>query len=53
MDLTSMFVDRWVDTKKKNHSNKMILQYIGSQSETGMVVMEVDMVSGLHSKFPF
>ena len=48
MDLTSMFVDRWVDTKKKYNPNKIILQYTGSQSETGMVVMEVDMVSGLH-----
>ena len=46
-----MFVDRLVDTKKKYNPNKIILQYTGSQSETGMVVMEVEMVSGLLSKF--
>ena len=30
-----------------NKNYKIILQYTGSQSETGMVVMEVEMVSGL------
>ena len=35
--------------KLKNYEVKVFLQYTGSQSETGMVVMEVEMVSGLVS----
>ena len=36
--------------KLKNYEVKVFLQYTGSQSKTGMVVMEVEMVSGLGLK---